>query len=266
MALLIGLGALLVVLILLLGVLLGGGASTGPFKGTKRPTPDPGLLVLYTPTSRAGQQRPPTPTAPAHPLATATPYPPTVTVGPGTPTPTPYPPTATPAPTATATPPPAATATQPLPTDTPAPTNVPTPTPPSVITVDDSVIGSGVNQFTYNGNWMNFAGALAAPDYNSTISFSNETGDTAVISFTGSEIKLFGTDQYSNGIVGITLDSGTEQDIDTYAPDTILYQQQIYDSGPLSDGSHTLTIRVTGNANADSSNTYVTVDDVQITS
>ena len=225
----------------LTGIFSSGGQST---IGRTVPTSTADGLPTETfaPTTTTG---PGTPTSTPAPTRTA--RPPTVTVGPGTPTPTPYP-TNTPAPTSTATP-------------TVTPTATPTPT---IIMVDDAVQGTGNNQWNYapTGNWTNYTGGSGY--YGNTLSWAHQPNDTATIQFTGTQIIVYGTRDSNLGITGFILDSGAEVDVDQYSGSGELKQQQLYDSGTLAAGAHTLRVLVTGNSSH--GGYYTTIDYAQITS
>lgn len=201
-----------------------------------------------------------TPTSSPSSIATrtSTPIPPTATA---TNTNTPVPPTATntntPVPltaTATSTPPP--------------PTAAGTSTPPasSTITVDDSVQGTGPDQFNYAGAWGH---CLPCSDgaqigmYDLSNSWDATAGDYLTVAFTGTGIRLYAVERSRAGIGAVSIDGGAETLVDTYAA-TDQGNQLLWSSPPLPAGAHTLKLRVTGTKNPSSSDFYVTPDRVDI--
>src|SRR4029077_8623363 len=161
---------------------------TGPTAtATKTNTPAP---PTTTPT------RTNTPGATATPTKTNTPVPPTNTP---TKTNTPVGPTATNTPTNTV-----------PPTNTPTSTNTPvpataTPTPVTgTIAVDDSVQGTGQNQFNYAGSgWTHCTNSNeggAAIFYNASQSYDITTNDSVTIAFTGTQIKYYAVKATDVGI------------------------------------------------------------------
>ncbi len=92
---------------------------------------------------------------------------------------------------------------------------------------------------------------------------SANTGDTATVAFTGSSISLYGTLTPRGGVAAVSLDGGPETLVDYYAP-TDESQAVAYRSPPLSDASHTLTVRVTGTNSPASSDTVVSVDRIVV--
>jgi len=142
------------------------------------------------------------------------------------------------------------------------------PAPVAVTTVDDSVQGAGFNQFIYVGNWIHCTAPPSGPNcsplyYNGTNSADNTTGDYATLQFSGSGIRYYATSDGNRGIAAVSIDGGPETLVDLYGPQ----QGNVlaYTSPPLANGTHILKVRVTGANNPASSNTYVTIDRVDIT-
>ena len=131
-------------------------------------------------------------------------------------------------------------------------------------TVDDSVMGNGQNQFNYSGsNWTHCTSGCMAGSYNNTVSLDDISGEYATISFTGTQIKFY-TDQRNNrGIAGVSIDGGSETNVDLYAA-TDAADHLIWTSPMLSRGAHTLKIRNTGMKNSQSSVTRLAIDRVDI--
>jgi hypothetical protein len=108
----------------------------------------------------------------------------------------------------------------------------------------------------YVGDWGHsvFVDAFALWD-----SWDRATGDTATVKFTGKRVKFYGVVDSNRGIAGLSLDGGPEIPIDEYSP---TYQGDVllWTSPTLPEGEHTVTVRVTGQKNPNSSDTYVYID------
>lgn len=91
------------------------------------------------------------------------------------------------------------------------------------------------------------------------MSLSNYTGAGLSITFEGERILLVGDKDPYRGIGEVWIDGVLAGTVDFYAP-TTTYQATVFDSGPLSPGSHTITVRATGTKNESSRHTFVSVD------
>jgi uncharacterized protein YjdB len=132
----------------------------------------------------------------------------------------------------------------------------------SVAIFDDAVIGTGVNQHNYTGSgWVH--AATQPTFYNSTLSFSNVTNAAMTISFVGSRIEWYTENMNHHGIVAVSIDNGTEVNVDLYAA-TAVQQRLVYISPVLTQGSHTFKIRATGTKNAASTGFYAIHDFVKV--
>jgi glucosylceramidase len=127
-----------------------------------------------------------------------------------------------------------------------------TPLAGTLTTVDDSVQGSGLNQFNYVGSgWGHCTNCDGSNQefYNGSNSWDNTANDYVTISFTGTQIELYGVVGSPHGIGAVSIDGGPETLLDFYAPtnagNTLLYVSPI-----LGSGQHILKLRVTGNQNS----------------
>ncbi len=155
-----------------------------------------------------------------------------------------------------------------LPTSTPrdvsTPISRPTPTPtpmPKIITIDDSVMGTGQNQWNYVGSgWKS---CTNCNETNPTVIFyatsqhwDKTTNDTATLIFTGTQIKFFGVTASWEGIGAVSIDSGVETDVDFYSVnktgDVLLWTSPV-----LANGIHTFKLRI-------AADTYIAVDRAEI--
>jgi hypothetical protein len=122
-------------------------------------------------------------------------------------------------------------------------------TPPPVTGADD---GAG----SYSGGWT----TAANPSYfDSTLHFSNTPGSSVSYTFSGSSIAWIGATNKDHGYATVSIDGGAAITVDTYSPQWG-YQTVLFARTNLSSGQHTLTISVTGNHDAASSDYYQDVD------
>lgn len=127
-------------------------------------------------------------------------------------------------------------------------------------TVDDSAL-TGANHFAYTGTWVNCSGCNP-PSYNNGFRYSYTTGNTATLTFNGSQVKLYGVKEPVGGIATISIDGGATVDVDYYSSTQSL--QNIYTSPILSNGSHTLVLTVSGRKNIASSSPTINIDKAEV--
>jgi hypothetical protein len=112
---------------------------------------------------------------------------------------------------------------------------------------------------SYAGSWIQ--GNLNRAWSLGTIAESNSAGATATFSFTGTEVSWIGCRKLSTGIADVYLDGVFQTEIDTFqAPPIEGYQHTIFKATGLANGSHTLTIVVTGRTNPAATNNYIVID------
>lgn len=136
---------------------------------------------------------------------------------------------------------------------------------PQSYTIDDGEIGTSTantNKFIYSGTGWVHAKNTADPYYMSTVSYSNQTGDYAIINFVGSTVFYRAARAPHHGIVAVSIDNGPETNVDLYSP-TRENDAQIWLAN-VPYGNHTVKIRVTGTKNPASSNRYGIIDYVSI--
>lgn len=170
-------------------------------------------------------------------------------------------------PTATAQPTPQVTT---LPTMIPTPTPIPSPVVRQIIAIDDSVGGTGLNQFNYVGSgWghcTNGCNGSGGDCYNGSWTRDSVAGDYMTVSFTGIQIKFYVVTGTYGGIGAISLDGGSETMVDFYSV-SLLGNQLMWTSPTMPEGSHTFKLRVTGTKGDPSSkDSQVGIDRVDILS
>jgi len=92
---------------------------------------------------------------------------------------------------------------------------------------------------------------------------SSTAGASATFTFTGTGVSWIGAKGPQTGIASVTLD-GNATSVDTYAPSEQI-QAALFTATGLADGSHTVTIEVTGQQNPASSSPLIIVDAFEVT-
>jgi hypothetical protein len=130
--------------------------------------------------------------------------------------------------------------------------------------VDDSVQGTGANQFNYVGSgWVHAATTSTMGTFDGTVSTDNVAGDFATLTFTGSRIRVYANEASGYGSVTVSVDGGNAQTV-SLANTTNSPNGQgegdvlIYNLAGLGAGSHTLKFLNNGTAT-------VALDRVEIT-
>jgi hypothetical protein len=118
--------------------------------------------------------------------------------------------------------------------------------------VDVRVVGTGLNQWSFDSSWSYSTG-----DEGWGIMGSNTANSVATFRFYGTQVKLFFHGESANGIAAISVDGGAETYVDTFNQFRLAMQQQYYTSPVLPEGVHTVRVRVTGQNNGIAVNTYV---------
>ncbi len=132
---------------------------------------------------------------------------------------------------------------------------------PAAGTVNDNAIGSGLDQFNYSGNWSYNNQQPGAYDNDDHV--SSTTNDSLTFQFQGQQARYYASLAPDGGILAFSVDGGPETYVDTYAPapsnNVFLFATQT-----LPQGTHTLTVRVTGLKNPASSGYNVPADRIDV--
>ncbi|MHB8842377.1 MAG: S8 family serine peptidase [Candidatus Aquicultor sp.] len=123
--------------------------------------------------------------------------------------------------------------------------------------VNDEEISSGA---AYAGSWASASSSYAS---GGTYKYSGTTGNSVTYSFYGTGVTWVANRGTSAGIARVYIDGSYVQDADLYGADD--YQQLVYTKSGLALGNHTLKIEVSGNKNASSSGTAITIDAFDVT-
>jgi parallel beta-helix repeat protein len=127
-------------------------------------------------------------------------------------------------------------------------------TPFVIVIIDDSSASN-----TYSGTWTHSADTNY---YNSTKSFSSTTGDYAQLTFTGNGIQVFTRKDIGLGMFDVYIDGMVNPmatNVDTYNPSP-LYKQKVYENLALTNGSHTIRIKLNGQKNPSSTGYSIGLD------
>ncbi|KAB8162269.1 family 43 glycosylhydrolase [Streptomyces sp. 3MP-14] len=128
--------------------------------------------------------------------------------------------------------------------------------------INDDGRSSGDGTVTFEGDWNSGTGC-AAQCFWGDDHWSDQPGATATFTFTGTRIALLSVRDTGNGIAAISVDGGPEERVDLHGPIRVGEALQ-YLSPRLPHGTHTLTIRVTGERNPESGAAFVSVDRAEV--
>lgn len=128
-------------------------------------------------------------------------------------------------------------------------------------TINNSLSGTEISEFNYSGTWTPTTGDSVAlnGDYQS----SNTTNNYYQVQFSGTIAKLYATTNNYEGITAVSIDGGTETNVDMYSASKT-GQVLLYTSQVLSPGVHTIKVRVTGTKNASSTGYSIMADRLDI--
>ncbi len=133
------------------------------------------------------------------------------------------------------------------------------------ITIDDAAQGRDINTFNYIGSGWQHCTACGTELYDQTNTWDNSPGDYMLVAFSGTQIKFYGVKDPRHGIGAVSIDDSTETDIDFYASERN-GNQLMWTSPTLTPGNHFFKVRVTGDKNPSSSDSWVVPDRVEILS
>ena len=136
-----------------------------------------------------------------------------------------------------------------------------------VFSVDDEVIGTGLNQFHYSAGWEGHGTRdvdTLPRKYGRSSSWNKKPDESVSVDFNGSQIALFGVRYPGHGIAAISLDNGPEVMTDFFGP---LSGNVLFFTSPklCPPGQHSLRVRTTGQKSQSATDTFVSIDRVQIT-
>jgi hypothetical protein len=119
-------------------------------------------------------------------------------------------------------------------------------------------INSTDARVTWNTTWTRET--ATAGSYGMDHHYRNVAGSWCQCAFYGTRVKFIAPKVYNEGYADIYIDGAFVASVDMYASPT-LYRQEIFDSGTLAVGSHTIRVVVNGTVkNPSSAGYYVCVD------
>jgi len=136
----------------------------------------------------------------------------------------------------------------------------------TLVVVDAIDVNRPGTRFEETEPAVSFAGSWVQGNINrawslGTIAETGVAGATATFTFTGTEVSWIGCRKLSTGIADVYLDGVFQTEIDTFeAPPIEAYQHTIYKATGLANGTHTLTIVVTGRTNPAAFNNLIVID------
>ena len=129
--------------------------------------------------------------------------------------------------------------------------------------VDDAAVGDGQERFAFSSGWSHCKACGNGRLFRGTTSWSSTEDSYVTIRFTGTRISLYGEADVHHGIGAASIDSGIESRIDYYLSKRV-EDKRVWTSPILSNTTHTLRLRVTGDRNVASLGTDIPVDRVVI--
>jgi hypothetical protein len=112
------------------------------------------------------------------------------------------------------------------------------------------------NKLVYAGDWKATSDASASGD---SFAFVNAAGASVTIRFNGVHLVWLAKKSSSYGKAQVTVDGGSPVTVDLYSAD-VLWRQEVWNSGVLGSGSHTVVIQWTGSKNAAATDTNINID------
>jgi hypothetical protein len=117
----------------------------------------------------------------------------------------------------------------------------------------------------YTGVWT--PSVLPGHSGGSVAYTTTQLGATATFTFSGTGVDWIAAKWYNRGIGEVQIDGGAWQPVDQYAAgipgdtNTVLYQQVVHSVRGLTNGPHTLTVRLTSSHNPAAASPYlITID------
>jgi mannan endo-1,4-beta-mannosidase len=140
---------------------------------------------------------------------------------------------------------------------TPTPTPPPPPAPLGVGSYNDTT-----PEIDYASNWQT---SLNPGEYNGDDHYTHVTGDTATLGFTGNQVRYWYSQAPQHGIAVVAIDNAAATDVDLYAASRTDGLAS-WLSPVLSTGNHVFKIASTGNKNALSNDTVISIDRIDVLS
>lgn len=112
----------------------------------------------------------------------------------------------------------------------------------------------------YQGSWSSWTNANLS---GGTYRYANRAGASVSATFDGTRAVLVARKGPEFGIAKVVIDDSVVAHVDLYSPST-LWREEVFSSAELPAGQHTLRLEWTGNRNDASTNTYVSLDALDV--
>jgi hypothetical protein len=101
----------------------------------------------------------------------------------------------------------------------------------------------------YTGSWQHFDNlSWTQTMINKTVSVATASGAELTTAFVGDNVEWWAEKRENHAIVGVSIDGGAETMVDLYAATTVNGSQMVYSAG-LTQGNHTIRLRLTNTRN-----------------
>jgi hypothetical protein len=127
--------------------------------------------------------------------------------------------------------------------------------------IDDARIGDTPEHFAYVGRWQHVSGRHDGR-MNGTSSRSWHSGDNIILTFTGSELLLYGVTGPNGGKAAVAVDGKYYGTANFYSPHLHAHKL-VFSVPPLGEGVHTIGLLVSRTPNYPH-RSYVNVDSVTV--
>jgi hypothetical protein len=129
-----------------------------------------------------------------------------------------------------------------------------------VTVIENSVHGSGVNEFEFSGEWRHSA---ANVETGGTNSYTSIPGDLAAVRFVGSHVRLLMVLDVNQGYGEVWVDNERPIRVNGYSPERKI-GVVAYENAELKNGEHTLYFKNTGEKCHESRYYWTSLDKVEI--
>jgi poly-gamma-glutamate capsule biosynthesis protein CapA/YwtB (metallophosphatase superfamily) len=119
------------------------------------------------------------------------------------------------------------------------------------------------SNLAYVGAW-NTVASKAGEASQRDLRWTDSPGASVIVQFSGTYLVWIAKTSPVYGIATVSVDGGPAANVDLYSS-TIKWQQPVWDTGTLTEGSHNVTIRWSGSKGSAAGHTYVNVDAFDIT-
>jgi hypothetical protein len=129
-----------------------------------------------------------------------------------------------------------------------------------VTTVPHNVLGGNVNSWHFTDFWRHSKKKNVESE--GTNAYCSMPEEIATLRFRGSKVRLYGFAEANHGMAAVSIDGSEETLVDLYGGSRS--QVNFYSSPTLARGEHTLSLRVTGEKNANSRYIWISLEKAEI--